>query len=202
MNKTFEKYLKEVDRLLKPLPAAERADIVKEIQGSIWEMEREQRTEQQILERLGDPSTLAKAYLGDALCKCTGLRPRHLWILLAFMSLTGVTGIFVIPILGVCAPLLFLCGIISPVAGLVKSIGGLLGYEIPYIMFQFGSFTPPAILVFPISILLGIGLILLGKGAWHALLFYVKTVSSIKDHLFRPERLFTQFSQQNPDKKG
>ncbi len=202
MNKKFENYLKEIDRLLKPLPASERADIVKEIHGSILEMEREHLSDQQILERLGDPSTLARAYLGDALTKCDGLRPRHLLIFLAFLSLTGVTGIFVIPILGVCAPLLFLCGIISPVAGLVKSVGTLLGYEIPYIMFQFGSFTPPAVLVFPISILIGIGLILLGRGAWHVLVLYVKTVSNIKDHLFDPSNLFTRLFHRSVNKES
>lgn len=39
MNKTLEKYLNSVDKYLKPLPALERADIIKEIESSILEME-------------------------------------------------------------------------------------------------------------------------------------------------------------------
>ena len=39
MNTTFEKYLDTIDKCLKPLPTSERVDIVKEIKGSILEME-------------------------------------------------------------------------------------------------------------------------------------------------------------------
>lgn len=41
MNTTFEKYLDTIDKCLKPLPTSERVDIVKEIKGSILEMESE-----------------------------------------------------------------------------------------------------------------------------------------------------------------
>ena len=39
MNAIFEKYLDTVDKCLKPLPTSERVDIVKEIKGSLLEME-------------------------------------------------------------------------------------------------------------------------------------------------------------------
>lgn len=39
MDKILEKYLDTVDRHLRPLPASERVDIVKEIKGSMMEMQ-------------------------------------------------------------------------------------------------------------------------------------------------------------------
>ena len=55
MNTTFEKYLDTIDKCLKPLPTSERVDIVKEIKGSILEMESENLSTEQILTRLGKP---------------------------------------------------------------------------------------------------------------------------------------------------
>lgn len=72
MNTTFEKYLDTIDKCLKPLPTSERVDIVKEIKGSILEMESENLSTEQILTRLGKPKDLAKAYLGDLLAKENG----------------------------------------------------------------------------------------------------------------------------------
>lgn len=72
MNAALEKYLDTVDKCLKPLPTSERVDIVKEIKSSVLEMESENLSEEQILERLGKPKELARAYLGGLssfLCK-------------------------------------------------------------------------------------------------------------------------------------
>lgn len=69
MNQSLEKYLTAVDRHLKPLPVSERADIVKEIKSTMLEMESEQMSSKQILDRLGSPKDLAKAYLKDLLVK-------------------------------------------------------------------------------------------------------------------------------------
>ena len=52
MNQSLEKYLTAVDRHLKPLPVSERADIVKEIKSTMLEMESEQMSFKQILDRL------------------------------------------------------------------------------------------------------------------------------------------------------
>ena len=52
MNQSLEKYLTAVDRHLKPLPFSERADIVKEIKSTMLEMESEQMSFKQILDRL------------------------------------------------------------------------------------------------------------------------------------------------------
>ena len=72
MDIKLEKYLNTVDKHLKPLPASERADIVREIKSSMIEMEQEELSSDAILERLGDPKELARAYLGDLVTNSRG----------------------------------------------------------------------------------------------------------------------------------
>lgn len=60
MNAVFEKYLDTVDTCLKPLPASERIDIVKEIKSSILEMERENLPEERILAKIGQAEGVGK----------------------------------------------------------------------------------------------------------------------------------------------
>ena len=136
MNTTFEKYLDTIDKCLKPLPTSERVDIVKEIKGSILEMESENLSTEQILTRLGKPKDLslihiseptrrrgmpkdlAKAYLGDLLAKENGFSWNRFLTVCAFYSLVGFSGLFVIPVLVIVAPTFILCGVASAVLGL------------------------------------------------------------------------------------
>ena len=111
MNTTFEKYLDTIDKCLKPLPTSERVDIVKEIKGSILEMESENLSTEQILTRLGKPKDLAKAYLGDLLAKENGFSWNRFLTVCAFYSLVGFSGLFVIPVLVIVAPTFILCGV-------------------------------------------------------------------------------------------
>ena len=115
MNTTFEKYLDTIDKCLKPLPTSERVDIVKEIKGSILEMESENLSTEQILTRLGKPKDLAKAYLGDLLAKENGFSWNRFLTVCAFYSLVGFSGLFVIPVLVIVAPTFILCGVASAV---------------------------------------------------------------------------------------
>ena len=86
MNAALEKYLNTIDRHLEPLPASERVDIVKEIKGSIQEMENEKLSTEQILSRLGDPKELAKAYLGDMITRGSGFSWSRVLTICAFYS--------------------------------------------------------------------------------------------------------------------
>jgi len=69
MDATFERYLDTVDQYLKPVPASERADIIKEIKGSILEMESDNFTAEQILNRLGSRKILRKHILATCFRK-------------------------------------------------------------------------------------------------------------------------------------
>ena len=53
MDKVLSSYLDQVDRRLRPLPAAERADIVQEIRSEMLELEAGGLTPEQILSELG-----------------------------------------------------------------------------------------------------------------------------------------------------
>ena len=57
-------YLEKIDKYLKPLAAAERADIINEIKSEMLELEaKDKLTSAQIVERLGNPKELAKAWM-------------------------------------------------------------------------------------------------------------------------------------------
>lgn len=90
---------------------------------------------------------------------------------------------FIIPILGITSPILLLCGIIAPIAGLIKLVGSLFGYDIPYVVVQFGRVTLSPFPAFLYSAIVGILLLLLGRGAWKLLLRYIHTVSKTKQDL-------------------
>ena len=117
MEKTLEQYLNAVDRKLRPLPLSERVDIVREIKSSIQEMQADGLAADAILERLGRPEALARAYLSDLMAKPQRSGWKKLLTLLAFYSVVGLSGMVVLPVLGICAPTLLLCGVIIPVAG-------------------------------------------------------------------------------------
>ena len=183
MDARLEKYLDKVDRYLRPLPTSERVDIVKEIKGSMLEMENEYLTVEDILERLGNPKEQAIAYLGDLLTRKQGFSWNRLLLVCAFYGLTGFSGMIVIPVLGIIAPTFIFCGAVSPVAGLVKYVSSLFGYDMPYVMFQLGDFTLSPEAGFIWSIVAGAALLFLGKGSWELLLRYIRAVSRTKRNL-------------------
>lgn len=53
-------YLEKIDKYLKPIGAAERADIINEIKSEMLELEvKDKLSPEQIVERLGNPRELA-----------------------------------------------------------------------------------------------------------------------------------------------
>lgn len=186
MNPSLEKYLDTVSRQLKPLPISERIDIVKEIKGGMLEMEQNGISAQQILDRLGSPKELAKAYLADLLIKEPHFSFSHILTVCAFYSMVGFSGLFIIPVLGILAPTLLLFGILSPLAGAVKLVDNLLNLNLAFaqhIGFTFGSVVLGPVSTFFASIGAGIVMFLLGYGAWKLLVFYCRKIGKTKRHL-------------------
>ena len=184
MEKTLEQYLNTVDRRLRPLPLSERVDIVKEIKSTMQEMEAEGLAPDAIVERLGAPDVLARAYLSDLLTKPQRSGWQKLLTVLAFYSVVGLSGMFVIPILGICAPAFLLCGVALPLTGMADCLlWYLFGVKIPYIAVQLGSYTPPPILGFVCTLVAGGLLFLLGRGCWWLLVKYLRTVGRTKSSL-------------------
>lgn len=183
MDKILNDYLEKTDRYLRPMPAGERVDIIKEIKSEMLELEAEKHlTPLEITERLGSPKELAKAYLGGSITKDGSFSLRKLLCIASFAGLAGGS-IFILPITSVLACGLLLCGVISPIGGIIKLSGFLLGFDTPFVMFQFGSYTAPPLAVFPLSMLLGLLFFLAGKGLWRLTIKYVKALSSSKAKL-------------------
>lgn len=183
MEKSLNDYLEKIEKNLKPLPVSERVDIVKEIKSEILELQGNGKTPEEILERMGNPKELAKAYLGDLIAKSSSFSWSRMLAICAYYSLAGLSGMIVIPVLVICAPVFIACGIAAPILGAVKLIDTLLHLGIPYAgCIGISGIENPAI-VFVLSIVMGVALYLAGRGCWKLLVYYIKGVSQAKRFL-------------------
>lgn len=183
MEKILNGYLEKIDRYLKPLPVSERVDIVKEIKSEILELQRNDKSTEEIMERLGNPKELAKAYLGDLIAKDTAFSWSRVLAICAYYSLASLSGLVIIPTLAICAPTFIFCGVITPIMGAAKLIDFLLNLGIPYVQYIGVSGINNPVLVFIICIVTGIVLCLIGIGCWKLLILYVKSMGKVKNKL-------------------
>ena len=177
MDNKLNEYLGRVERRLRPLPAVERADIVKEIQSEMLELQADGAAPEQIVARLGDPRVLARSYLGDSIVKQRRFTWRKFGALLAFYSLAGAGWTIVLPVTSICAAAFLLSGALCPIAGIVKFAAYLMGYDLPVIGIQIGSYSMGAGLMLPVSFLIGAVLLLLGWWLWKVTLAIIRTMS-------------------------
>ncbi len=183
MEKILDDYLEKIERHLKPLPVSERVDIVKEIKSEILELQSDGKTAEEIIERLGDPKELAKAYLGDLIAKSSSFSWSRILAICAYYSLASLSGLFVIPVLGICAPAFIFCAAVTLIAGVIKLIDALLNIGIPYAGYIGISGIESPILVFVLSTIISVALDLIGYGCWKLLVGYIKVVSKTKQRL-------------------
>ena len=94
LEKSLNEYLEKIEKYLKPLIVSERVDIVKEIKSEMLELQASGTSTEQIIERLGNPKELARAYLGEAVAKNNGFNWRRLSAVIAFYSLAGIGCVF------------------------------------------------------------------------------------------------------------
>lgn len=176
-------YLDQVDRCLRPLPAAERADIVAEIKSEIVELAAAGMPPEEVSARLGSPRELAKGYLGQSIAKNPRFSLRKLGAVAAFYSLAGAAWLFVLPVTSLCGVSFMLCGALAPAAGLAKLAAGLLGFELPWVVFQIGDYTPGPGLALAYSVAAGALLFAAGAGLWRLTVWLVKKISRTKTRL-------------------
>lgn len=183
MEKILNDYLEKIEKCLKPLPVSERIDIVKEIKSEIIELQSNGKTAEEIIERLGNPKELAKAYLGDLITKDNSFSLNRILAICAYYSLASFSGLIVIPTLAICAPAFILCAIITPIAGTIKLIDALLNLGIPYANNIGISGIDNPFIVFVACIIFGVIMYLIGRGCWKLLVCYIKAVSNTKKRL-------------------
>lgn len=176
MDKLLDQYLEDVDRSLRPMPASERVDIVKEIKSELLELEAQGLGPEEIVSRLGGPRELAAAYLSDAIVKNPRFSFRRLGAVAAFYSLAGLGGMIVLPATSIMAVTFLLCGALLPAAGLLSFLASLVGIEVPWFMVQLGGWTAPPALAFLISAVVGLLLLLAGWGMWKLTVRFVRLV--------------------------
>ena len=183
MEKELNDYLEKVEKHLKPLPVSERIDIVQEIKSEILELRGEGRSAEDIFARLGDPRELAKAYLGDLIAKSETLTRNRVLAICAYYSLAGLSGLIVIPVLGICAPVFLACGAITPILGAIKLLDTCLHLGIPFVDQIMIAGVQSPLAVFLLCVVTGVLLLLMGWGCWKLLVGYIKAVSKTKEHL-------------------
>lgn len=101
-----------------------------------------------------------------------------------FYTIVSLTGVFVLPTLGIIAPTFILCSLLVPIMSLIKLIAYFLGINVPIIMFQIGTFTLNPILAFLLSLPISVILYITGIGAWRLLIKYIHYVSNKKRELY------------------
>ncbi len=62
---TKNKFIEELNKHLKEIPAEERKDIIRDFEEHFWMAQEENKSEQQISNDLGNPKTLAKSLKAD-----------------------------------------------------------------------------------------------------------------------------------------
>ncbi len=187
MEKELNDYLEKMEKYLKPVAVSERVDIIKEIKSEMQELQNNGVPVEKIIERLGEPKELAKAYLGDLLSKESRFSRNRFLVVCAFYSLVGFSGMIVIPCLGIIAPAFIVLGIITPVLCAVKMINYLFSLHIPHVenigIFLDGIVTFHPVVEFIISLVIGALIYWAGRGAWRLLVLYCKKISNTASRL-------------------
>lgn len=169
-----EDYLESVNRCLKPLDLHEREDIIREIRSHIEEKIRMSgKGVESVLKELGRPSDLAAGYVGKSIADNPKFNIRHLLRMISFYSIIGLKGMFIIPFASILSISLYVCSIITVAAGLIKTGGAIVGYEIPYIQVNLGFGPVPSILVLPVCIIFAVLFYFLGRKLWQFLKGYL-----------------------------
>ena len=183
MEQQLEYYLETVDRSLRPMPASERVDIVREIKSEILELEAAGLPGREIIARLGEPKELAAAYLSDTIVKNPGFSWKRLASVAAFYSMAGLSGMIVLPATSITAVTFLVFGAVVPALGLMSLLASLVGIEVPWVMLQFGSWSAPPLIAFPVSVLVGFLLLLAGRGLWRFTISFVRMIGQKRRRL-------------------
>jgi len=125
----LENYLSTLDRILRPVPASERADIVMEIKSHVLSaLERDpQASTESILAALGEPETVANRYLMER-----GLKPAKppispvvKWIVLGGLGCLGLLVAGIVALIFAFSPILK----VNEEKGKVVLLGGLIDID-------------------------------------------------------------------------
>ena len=105
--------------------------------------------------------------------------------LLIFYFSVSLTGIIILPCLGLTAPAFIICAAIIPIFALVDLLSLIItGSDIPQITFYLGNLNLHPLVAFPVSVILAIVMFIIGMYIWKLLIKYIKYVSNKKKNLY------------------
>lgn len=117
-------YLEKLYQLLEKMPEDERLDAIREIESHIAEGVANGHSEDAILDRLGDPRMLAKAYRSEYIMEKGSARSfKDVMVMVGFYCSTGLLSIMVIPVLATIAYGFGFCSVLIFIAGFVRTFG-------------------------------------------------------------------------------
>ena len=124
---------------------------------------------------LPDPSIMKE------ICKIYNVSINEIFL---FYIIVSLTGIFILPTLGIIAPAFIISAILCPIFGLVKLIGYIFKFDVPFVMFEFGSYSLNPVLGFVLSIIVGVVLFIIGVVSWKLLIKYIHFVTNKRKKLY------------------
>ena len=166
-------YIKILNENLSRLPAAQKEDILKEIDQHINDALANGEKEEAVLSRLGDPKLLARACAAEYyVAKNNFLKA------LPFLMSTAFSGLFIVPFLA-CSLIGFGAGaVVSTVAGIMRFLGAA------WIPMTFLYMPVPQVWSIPFALMIALVFALIAFLSGKCLLKYCKRViSGYKDRV-------------------
>ena len=105
----------------------------------------------------------------------TSLANRITFYIIAFF-----TGLVVLPTTGAVGLAFMFSGVVCPIAALIKLIGEILGFDVPIILFEIGSFHLPLAVGVLLAVVLGLLLLFAGKYLWNLTRKYIAWIVGLK----------------------
>jgi uncharacterized membrane protein len=123
----MQQYLDQLTRFLHALPEQDRSDAVREIASHMAESHAAGQPMAVVLARLGEPRVLARAYLADYYAQQPPGSRWQVWghrlAALGFILGSGLTSLFVVPVLSLLALVLGLTSPVVVVLGVLRFLG-------------------------------------------------------------------------------
>lgn len=168
-------FFHRLERLLKEIPAKDRKEILSDFEEHFTIGFNEGKTEEEIIQELGDPETIAEEVLTDYYATnpktphpVTGITRSILAAIgLLFFNLIVILG----PLLGILSAYIAFCSVsVAFVFSPLLSIP--IGIDSGFEPFLFAFFS--CLVLCGIGVLLGIAMIYVGKFLWYALVSYLR----------------------------
>lgn len=177
MNEKATHYLQQLSKHLNRLETQERIDILEEVESHIFEAVSNGASIDHVLQTLGDPKKLAHSYTSEALLKNGSFNLSSMMQLLKFYFITGFSGMFVIPVVGILSIAFYFSAFISVAAGIIKTVGLFFGYSLPISVMNFGFWQAPDFMTLPICLVFGFLFYVASRKMWRWLKDYLFSIS-------------------------